>query len=56
MEDYMDNEFEENEFDVFNSEENDYYEDSDQSTWGQQRGLCDQFDNCYSCPYASECF
>lgn len=51
MEDYMENEFEENDV---NSEDN--YDYDDQSTWGQKRDLCDQFDNCYSCPYASECF
>jgi hypothetical protein len=35
----------------------DNYQDFDNyELWGQKRGLCDKADDCYSCPYADECF
>jgi hypothetical protein len=36
--------------------DNDYQDYDDTKTWGQKRGLCDIADNCYGCPYATECF
>jgi len=47
---------EDEEYEDEGEDEECYDEEFDQRTWGQKNGYCDNYDSCYSCPYADKCF
>ncbi len=55
--DNWDDFIEDGEDEEYEDEDEEYFdEEFDQRTWGQKNGYCDNYDSCYSCPYADKCF